>query len=150
MAKQDEGKRRFEITTLADLQPRDVEVEIERDNEVLVIPCRALSYAEFQRLGYEVVDPAPPASGATAKGPIYNYNDPEYLAARQKAADERLYRRLLAFVQIDVPGDTVAEQIENLTNALELDVVKTLVAAMTRISTESEARVQNRATTFHK
>jgi hypothetical protein len=62
MAAKTEGKQRVKITSLADLQPRTVDIEIVRDNEVLVIPCKTLSYAEFQRLGYDVVDPSPPVS----------------------------------------------------------------------------------------
>ena len=148
MAK-NEGKQRLKITSLADLQPRTVDVLIERGDEVLEIPCKTLSYAEFQRLGYEVIDPAPPTSGATAKGPIYNYNDPDFLTARQRAADERLYRRLLAFIQIDVPGDTVDEQIKNLSEALEVDIVRALTRVMSDMVNGGEARIEARAATFH-
>jgi hypothetical protein len=150
MAAKTEGKQRVKITSLADLQPRTVTVEIERGDEVLEIPCKTLSYAEFQRLGYEVVDPAPPTDRWDKKGPIYNYNDPAYLQDRQKANDERMYRRLLAFVQIDVPGDTVEEQIDNLTNTLEVDIVRALVGIMSNMVTGGEARIADRAATFHE
>lgn len=151
MAKRNEGenKKHRAITTLADLQPRLVDVQIELDDEIVVIPCKTLSYAEFQRLGYEVVDPSPPVSGAGPKGPIYNYNDAAYLQARQQANDARLYRRLLAFVQIDVPGATVEEQIDALTNTLEVAVVRALVQVMSNMVTGGEARIADRAATFH-
>lgn len=151
MAKKSDGeKKRISITSLDDLQPRDVDVEIERGNEVLVIPCRTLTYGEFQRLGYAVIDPAPPVATWNSKGAAsYNYNDPQYLTAKQQAADERLYLRLLAFLKIDVPGDTPQEKIDNLQNTLEVDVVRALTKVMLDMVSGGEARVTDRATTFH-
>ena len=142
-------KERVEVTSLDALRPRRVMVEIERDGDVLVIPCRMLSYGEWQRLGYEVLDPEPPYL-AGPKGKLYDFNDPQYLMKKQQAQDERMYRRLLAFVQVDVPGETMPEKIAHLRDALEVGIVNKLTAAMMQVATEGRAQVDARAETFQR
>lgn len=145
----DKQKDRIEVTSLDALRPRRVMVEIERDGDVLIIPCRMLSYGEWQRLGYEVLDPEPPYM-AGPKGKLYDFNNPEYLLKKQQAQDERMYRRLLAFVQIDVPGKDTAEKIAHLRDALEVGIVNKLTAAMMQVATEGRAQVEARAETFQR
>lgn len=145
----DNDKPKLTVSSLADLSPRQVMVEIERDQDVLTVPCRMLSYGEWQRLGYEVLDPEPPFL-AGPKGKIYDYNDPNYQRTVKQMADERTYRRLLAFVDIEIPGKTVEEKIEHLRDGLEFGVLNQLVTAMMRVAVEGRARVEARAEAFQR
>lgn len=150
MAENEGGQKpRLKITSIEQLKPQDINVIIEREDDIIEIPCRMPGHQEYQRLGYEIVDPAPPVRGAGPKGPVYNYSDPAYLQARQEAAQKRIYRRLLAFVQIEVPGATVEEQIANLANTLDVSVVNKLIEVMSGLMNEGSARVEDRAATFH-
>lgn len=149
MADEKTTKERVAVASLDALRPRNVMVEIERDEDVLVIPCRMLSFGEWQRIGYEVLDPEAPYL-AGPKGKMYDFSDPQYLMKKQQAQDERMYRRLLAFIQVDVPGANVGEQIAHLRDTLEVGIVNKLTVAMMQVATEGRAQVEARAESFQR
>lgn len=142
-------KQRVAITALAQLAPFMITVEIDMpDDTIAVVPMRELTSAEWTRVGMEVLDPAPPISGATKTGPIYDYNDPTYQQRRNEAATERSYRRLLASLTIEIDGDTVEAKIESLKNTLGYSVTRQLFAILNQLASESEARITDRARSF--
>lgn len=150
MGKQEKTeKKRVTVKALSDLAPRLIDAELELGEEVLVIPCKALTYEEYQRAGWEVKDPEPPVMGVDDnKRPIFNLQDAGYLRQREEANTERMYRRLLKFVQLEVPGDTVEVRVQALRDTLEYSVVTKLTMLMMRVFTEGEARAQARAEAF--
>jgi hypothetical protein len=150
MGKQEKAeKKRIDIKSLADLRPRMIDAEIEVGDEVLVIPCRALTYQEQMEAGWEVSDPVPPIMGVgDDKRPLYDYQDPGYLKQKERANTERMYRRLLRFVQLEIPGETVEERVKALQDTLEYSIVTKLTMLMMRTFTEGEARANSRADSF--
>lgn len=137
------------MTTLNDLAPVTVTVELERpDGQTVGVPLRLLTYSEWQRIGWEVPEPAPPVSGATREGPVFNTSDPDYLRQRAEAQTERQYRRLLAALEIDIPGDTPAEQVAALRQTLDYGMARQLFAALGKLAGEGEGRVAARADSF--
>lgn len=138
----------IEVTSLADLGPRTIIVNLEREDGVLQIKCRTLSYQRWQQIGWEVADPTPPVVGAGKHGPIYNHDDPAYKAALMQASDERMYRRLLEFVQIEVPGRTVEQKLARLRETLEAGVVRHLAQVMGAYTRDGSARIEGRANSF--
>lgn len=136
------------LTSLADMPSLDIDVHISTGNEALVIPCRELTYKRFQEIGRMVTEPEPKTVGAGPKGPIYSYSHPEYLQARQDAADRRLYLRLAEFVKLDIPGETLEARAAQLEDALSVAIVTKLAEAMQKTQSEGETRIEQRAVTF--
>ena len=143
-------KERADVLSLDDLAPIAVRVEIEHGDRLLVVPLKTLSYFEWVRLGYEVPNPVPPTMGVDKQGrPILDTRDPSYLRALDEAALERGYVRLLAALDIPIPGATKAEQLAALKARLDTNVTRQLTAVLNQLASEGEARIMSRAETFH-
>lgn len=143
---------RKSVTSLQDVDTVAVVVEVEDNGEILTFPMRLLSHFEHLEIGYEVPNPAPPIMGInpTTRLPQPDRNDPTYLVNMQRAETERNYRRLAASLDIEIPGDTLAEKADALKRALNTNIMRQLLTTMISKAVEGEARIQDRAATFHR
>jgi hypothetical protein len=138
------------ITALSDLAPIDIIVEIDRPGgEIIAVPLRTLTYSDWLRLGLEIPNPTPPISGVDKSGqPIFDTRNLDYLRQLEDANIKRGLRRLLAALQIDVPGDTVGDQLAALEATLDSGVGRQLLGVLAQIAAKGEARIAHRAGTF--
>lgn len=144
-------KERADALSLDDLAPLNVRVEIEHGDRILTVPLKTLSYFEWVRLGYEVQSPVPPTMGVDKQGrPLLDTRDPTYLRQLDEAGMERGYIRLLAALDIPIPGDTREEKIAALKSRLDTNVVRQLQSILNQLASEGEARIVGRAETFHR
>jgi hypothetical protein len=140
---------RISVLSLDDLAPDPINVEIEQNGRIKVIPLREIGNYEFVKLGYEVPNPVPPTMGVDKNGrPLLDFNDPTSLRARADAEMERGYVRLLAMLAIDIPGETKAEQLAALKKSITPGVMRQLMDALNKLLGEGDARIVGRAETF--
>lgn len=155
MGKQGEGKKKRQparaITSLSQLDTLHVTLELTRpDGEEIALSGTPLSYTRWVEIGYEIADPTPPIMGADSAGkPLYDRNDPEYRRQLTSAGIRRSYARLVEFLDIDVPGKTLDEQIAALETVLSAGEVQALVGKISDLFAGEEARIAERAATFH-
>jgi hypothetical protein len=137
--------------TFDDLKPIDIVVELDHGDRTLEIPLRTLTYAQWNRIGLSVPSPTAPSPGVDKNArPIFDYQDATYLAQLEAAGEERAYRRLLASLQLDVPGATEEEKLKNLRDGLDVNVVRQLNEVIGKFAFKGEARIKHRAETFHE
>lgn len=139
------------ITSFADFEPQDVDVQINLpDERQLIVPMRIPSYAELMEVNRAVADPKPPISGIdpTTKRPLVDYNDPGYQRSVQDAYTERMFRLIAQSVRIDLPGDSQAEKVAYL-RGLDPSLIGGLMAAMNQLTKQGEAQLLARAGGFH-
>lgn len=148
------------ITKLSELQPRTIDVVIERPNgqESIAVPCRELTYKRFYEIGRLVPDPIPQKGEAPIdfakdeKGELVKVYDVNWHAHRQAVAEAETRRtmwRLTEFVDLEFEATDIEDRINELENTLPNDVVQGLIIAMRSIVFGSEARVEERAASFH-
>lgn len=149
MADEQPEKTIQRITSLTQFAPADIDVQLEFEDHIEVLPMRALSYAEYQRLGWDVPNPVPPPSGIDGnKRPIFNYSDPTYQRQMQEADTLRGCKRLLASLRLDVPGDDEAAKIAYL-QGLDANRLRLLIGVVGQLVMHGEARIEAKAATFH-
>lgn len=142
-------KKTVRLTSFDAFMPEDIDVRLEFDDHIEIVPMRTLSYGEFQRIGRDVPIPTPPIMGAGKNGPIYDYNDAGYRQQVQDAEMQRTLRRLLASLRVPVPGGTVVEQVAVLQNS-DANRLRMLISAMVQLAAGGEASVESRAATFQQ
>lgn len=135
------------IASLSAFAPVEVEVRLEFEDRVELVPMRTLSYAEFQRLGWEVPNPVPPVTGAGRNGPITDPNDAGYRRALLEAEMKRAHKRLLASLLLEVPGATEDEKIAYL-QTLDANRLRLLVSIVGQLVTEGTAHIEAKAAAF--
>lgn len=146
--KQEASKRITSLADMANFSPA-YDVEVEHEGDVLVFPCKMLSYADWQAAALRVPEPVPPINGVDKAGrPVMNRNDAGYLRDRTKAADLRSALRLAQFVQIELPGETPEAQAQALMDTLPPAVFNGLIMALEAAFRGRAARVHARAGTF--
>lgn len=135
--------------TFEDLAPIRIIVEVEHGGEILEIPLKTLTYAEWNKLGTDIPTPTPPISGVDKQGrPIFNNSDPTYITQVEQVAEQRVYARLLASLDMEVPGNTQQEKLDALRNKVDVNVMRQLVETISSFALKGEARVKHRAETF--
>lgn len=133
-----------------DLAPIRVIVEIEHGGEILEIPLKTLTYAEWNRLGTDIPMPTPPERGVDKQGrPVFDHNNPDYLKRVEIVGEERIYNRLLASLDIPVPGETHEEKIQALKDMIDVSIMRQLIDTLSNFALKGEARIKHRAETFH-
>lgn len=148
MSNQTERPRRV-LGSLTELGRRELTIEIEMDDEVLVIPMKALTFKEWQEAQRSVPNPTPPPSRVGKNGePIFDYNDPAYLTQMADATNKRMMLMLIRAIQIEIPGETEDQQIEFL-RGLEYGLLDKLAALMAEFNREVNAHINARADSFH-
>lgn len=146
----EDDKPIISITSLDDFSPADVDVRLEFEDHVELVPMKQLSYAAFQKLGWEVPNPVPPMSGVDKNArPVFDYNNPTYQQAVRDAETQRSYKRLLASLRLDVPGADEAEKIAFLQN-LDANRMRMLLSAVGQLITEGAATVEAKTATFQR
>ncbi len=144
-------KEKRVLTSLAELGTRRFDVELElTDGEILVIPMHTLSFRQWNEAAMEVKDPPPPVMGADNNGaPIFDTKNPDYQLALTEASNKRSWHRLLASMDIEVPGESTEDKIEWMEDHLERGVAEQLVTVMMNIALEVKAHIADRAFSFH-
>lgn len=133
------------VTDLAALATETVDVTLEFEDHIEVVPMKTLSYAEWQRIGWSVPNPIPPVSGVdSSKRPIFDLYSPQYIEASQRAELERAYKRLLASMALPVPGADEAEQIDYL-KRLDANRVRMLISAVNELAAGGRSHVSAKA-----
>lgn len=138
------------ITSLEEFSPANVTVTLEFDDHIEEIPMRALSYAEFQKLGWLVPNPTPPISGVDGnKRPVFDYNNPTYQQQMREAETLRSYKRLLASLRLDVPGADEDAKIAYL-QSRDANRMRMLLGIVGQLVTDGEAHIEAQAATFQR
>lgn len=139
------------IIALSDLPDRRMTITIIiSDEESIQFKGVLLSYKRWNELGRLVPDPMPSVSGFdSVRRPIYNLYDPVYLNQKETAGEKRTFYRLIEFLEMDIPGDTLDEKVKALEDALEFKVMRALIEAISKEHLErAEVDVSARAATF--
>lgn len=138
------------VESIAEFTPRTVEVHIEREEDVLVFQCKALSFADWTRMNDTIPNPPPPIAGVDRLGrPVVNPSDPGYLKAKAEADHQRMLVRLQAFLLIDFPGaETPLERARAIEERMEPGLVRALDRVMSLMATEGLASATVRAKSF--
>lgn len=132
-----------------DLRPIDIVVELTHGDRDIEIPLRSLTYSQWNAIGLSVPAPTPPVQGVDKNGrPLFDYNNPAYLIQLEQAGEERVYRRLLASLRIDIPGATEDEKVHALREGLDTNIVRQLNEVIGQFALKGEARIKHRAETF--
>lgn len=143
-------KTKRRAATLADLQVQNYMVELEFDDgEILEVELRELSFKEWQELGYSVQEPGAPHITTSKGRKEYDYNDPKYLQQRAQATDRRNILRLAAAMVEDVPGETTEDKADHLAETLDPVMLGGLLQAVYLRGEQIQARVVDRAGSFH-
>lgn len=137
--------------TFDDLRPVDIIAELQHGDRNLEIPLRTLTYAQWNQIGIDIPAATPPPMGVDKNNrPIFDYNNPQYIAQMEEVGQQRTYARLLASLRIEVPGTTKEEKIKSLRESLDANVVRQLLEVIGQFALKGEARVKHRAETFHE
>jgi hypothetical protein len=122
-------KPRRLATSLADLKSPEFSVIFEYEDYELEVPIRIPSAHEWNRIGRAVTAPVPPISGVDAnKRPVYD---------------------LLECIQLPIDGETLEEKVASLRASIGINAFWQLNSAIGGKIAEGEARIVNRAETFH-
>lgn len=138
--------------TLEDLlapEHATVIVQLEDGKEVTVNLRIPTAWQQLQ-IRQQVSDPAPPVSGIDpkTKRPIFDFNNPAYLAAREQAEMDRNYRMLLFALELPIPGNTDDEKLEFLKTKFSARLTRQLNVGMAVLVGGGQARIAGRAATF--
>lgn len=148
------GQKPLRVTgkaqSLSDFSTYKFEVVIELpEGEGITVVLRTLSLWEWEQIGLQVVDPPPPMYGVDKEGrPIFNEQDQGYLAVKTTNYLERQLRRLAAALEMDIPGETLAEKAEAL-RGMNNAIMRQLLGTLTATAFGGSARIQQRADAFH-
>lgn len=115
------------ISDLALLETLPVNVEVEwHDGTVKAIPMRTLSFGRWLEIDRMVADPPPHIAGGNAKGPIYDYNNVDYLRARAQADERRLMLKIAEAIALPIPGDTLEAKADYIDTKMDGMIVNSL------------------------
>ena len=149
--REDRRTRTRAITSLADVEPIHVYLEVERaDDEIIAIPTRNLSYTRLLEIQQSVKLPTPEPMGVDKQGkPIYDYNDATYLAARDMAIAMRDYQTLFEWLDLAIAGDDLKAKIATFEKAFVSAETRQMFEELNRQLRKGVARVTSQADTFH-
>jgi hypothetical protein len=149
--------------TLEDLKRPNLPVTIELPNgeggvTAYQFPLKIPSFFRIQEVMASVIDPVPPLDGAMpykrengSVRPQYDYNNPDYLAAKQLKWSERNHRLLLeAWDQekLPLPGNNDAEKLRYLMYDVDPLIVRQLIEILTEYAMKGRASIDYRASSF--
>jgi hypothetical protein len=145
----DKPKRRITVASAPELD--DFIIEVPMESETLEFPARKMSYSRWMEIERTVPNPPQPINGVTRDGrPNYNPQDAGYIAALQKATQQRDLLHLAEFLQLDWPSDDLTERAAWLGDNLPAGVVAGLLNKMFSLNNEGVRAVAERAATFHE
>lgn len=130
-----EPTERPRAQTLDDIALAPVAVAVTRpDGRQLEIVLQPLSSEALWQLRRRVTWPKPPVKDMTKAGPVYDYGDEGYQRAVEDANREFSLRVLLAMLQLEIPGETEDERLEQLRRKLGGTVLAQLTEAAQRLN----------------
>lgn len=133
----------------ADLNDRvTVWIEIERPGGLLRIPLRELTYHEWLQVELDEPMPAPPVIAGKGGVKQYDRDNPDFRRKTGEVYERWTYRRLLAALKVDVPGETEAEKIAALAD-MPAPLLQAIVGQLAAMHMANKARVEDRAGSFH-
>lgn len=139
------------VASLEDLKPAAVNVEVElEDGEIVVFPLRMPTFFDMLKVERAIPLPEAPPMGADKHGrPVRNTNDAGYLQSLGETYTRRQTVHLAKALLMDVPGDTDEAKADWLQDNLSARVMRLLGAVFQEVVRGGEARVEDRAATFH-
>lgn len=141
------------LATLADLEPTIVNVEVElEDGEYIVFRLRMPTFFEILKCERAVRLPDAPINGVDKQGrPIRNPNDPGYQTEVAEVLTRRNMLQLAgAIIDLPIPGDTPEAKAEWLMENMPARIMRQLSAEFQAVIRGGEARIEDRAHTFHR
>jgi hypothetical protein len=136
------------VQSWGDLSDRTtVWVEIERPAGLLRIPLRELTYHDWIQV--EIDDPLPNPPVIAGKGGTkqYDRDEPAYRRKVGEVYERWTYRRLLKALQVTVPGEDEAAQMQAL-GEMSAPLLTALMGVLQSMHMANKARVENRAGSF--
>ena len=150
-------EKRRRTATLDDLKPviHIVEIDdVDFDGEpvTLVFKMRSLTYFRYYEIGGSVIDPAPATIGVDRNGrPIFDTQSDEYRNKLNVSSNLRGLKRLAeALIEPEVPGTSLDEKAAWLQENIPVGIVTALIMALGATISGGEARIANRANSFHQ
>ena len=143
--------QRKTVGTLSDFhEDANLIVEVTTVDEITYeIPIRKLTLDEWVAAGRGVEDPPRIVKGSRADGSyVYDDDDPAYIEGLEVAAQERLYRRILACLRIDIPGKTIEAQVKAMRKQLPADITQFLGNYLMQLHNSWRRKVEARAESF--
>lgn len=141
-----------QMATLDDLECATITVEIELADEARVIlPMKMIPQFRMMQLSAMIPSATPPQPIDFISGgrPVYNYNDPAYIASVNEVTFKRSALMLAEMVCIDIPGNTLEEKALYIREKFDPLVTDQLIAVISERREKAKARVVTRAETFH-
>lgn len=142
-------RARVYAASLSDLTTREVEVEVSMpgdDSPIIVIPMKALSYADYMQPERDYPAPIPQVVGGL-NGQTVLDKDPEYLRQVRERNEKVMYARIVRSLSLPFQSIDEAGKIEELRHMTSI-IVNALINAVWQIHMTGEARVIARAESF--
>lgn len=140
------------IGTLDDLQPALLNVEVELEGgDIAVFQMKLPTFSEMLRIERDIPIPEGEITGVdpVTKRPMRDYSSPAYLARVAEAQNHRYSIQLVRSLQLDIPGGTEQDKAEWLRNRVGAKQMRQLTALIRQVFLSGEARIEDRANTFH-
>lgn len=138
------------IAKLEDLEAATINMVITlADNSEVTWPMRMLPQYRQMQLTAGIVNPQPPLIDFGKGGvPVYNHNDPAYIAGVEEAAFKRNSILIAEMSLIDIPGETLEERATYIREKFDPLVTEQIVLALKLQREKGKARIISRAATF--
>lgn len=138
------------MAILSDLEAATINMVITlADNSEVTLPMKMLPQYRMLELTAQIRDPNPPLIDYGQGGkPIFNYEDPAYIAGVEQAAFKRNSILIAEMVLIDIPGDTLEAKAEYIRTKFDPLVTEQIVLALRLQREKAKARIVTRAATF--
>lgn len=143
-----------DVRTLGQLGERilNVLVEIAPGRAVLRVALRIPSYHRWVELGEAIPDPPVPHTAHDGTKKVANYADTTYLRDRNRAANERMYRRLADALEgggLTFTGSTIEAKAKELRETIAADAFAALYRFLSAQIDGSMAQLDTAAESFH-
>lgn len=141
------------ITSLADLAPVVIDLELVRlDGSVVTLPVKMPTLRDALLVDTADAEPTPPTMGVNpdTKTPLYDYQNPQYKAAKIDVYITRQYRAALSILAFPVAGDTFEAKRAALDAVLDSTEVGQLALFFRAVTKSGEEHVLARAKTFQR
>jgi len=137
--------------SLSDLECSTITVVITlADDSEVTVPMKLIPQFRMMQLNAMIPSAiAPIVDYKAADKPVYNYNDPAYVAAANEVYFKRNCLNLAEMVLMPIPGDTLEERATYIREKFDPLVTDQLVSVVGIQREKVKARIITRAETFH-
>lgn len=122
-------------------------VEIERPGGLVRVPLRELSYHEWIQVEIDEPLPSPPVIAGKGGVKQYDRENPDFRRKLGEVYERWTYRRLLKALQVVVPGEDEAAQMQALSE-MSAPLLRALTTILETMHISNKARVEDRAGSF--